>query len=98
MDIKSNLYAVPTTLVGRYHSYLGMLLTTTDYNRIAPGTPFVCTPKMRLISPPTAGTATQISAEKDIFLSFFWSGHRGSKAYSLWGGVIPSPSIGYDYL
>ena len=31
-------------------------------------------------------------------LSFFWSGLRGSKAYSLWGGVIPSPSIGYDYL
>ena len=31
-------------------------------------------------------------------LSFFWSGHRGSKAYSLWGGVIPSLSIGYDYL
>ena len=30
--------------------------------------------------------------------SFFWSGLRGSKAYSLWGGVIPSPSIGYDYL
>ena len=32
------------------------------------------------------------------FLSFFWSGHRGSKAYSLWGGVVPSPSIVYDYL
>ena len=29
---------------------------------------------------------------------FFWSGLRGSKAYSLWGGVIPSLSIGYDYL
>ena len=33
-----------------------------------------------------------------FFLFFFWSGLRGSKAYSLWGGVIPSPSIGYDYL
>ena len=35
-----------------------------------------------------------------IFLSFsfFWSGHQGPKAYSLWGGVIPSPIIGYDYL
>ena len=32
------------------------------------------------------------------FLSFFWSGLRGPKAYSLWGGVFPSPSIGYDYL
>ena len=32
------------------------------------------------------------------FLSFFWSGPRGPKAYSLWGGVVPSPSIGYDYL
>ena len=33
-----------------------------------------------------------------FYLSFFRSGHRGSKAYSLWGGVVPSPSIGYDYL
>ena len=32
------------------------------------------------------------------FLFFFWSGLRGPKAYSLWGGVVPSPSIGYDYL
>ena len=32
------------------------------------------------------------------YLFFFWSGHGGSKAYSLWGGVVPSPSIGYDYL
>ena len=31
-------------------------------------------------------------------LSFFGSGHRGSKAYSLWDGVVPNPSIGYDYL
>ena len=33
-----------------------------------------------------------------FFLSFFWSGLRGPKAYSLWGGVVPSPSIGYEYL
>ena len=26
------------------------------------------------------------------------SGHRGTKAYSLWDGVVPNPSIGYDYL
>ena len=26
------------------------------------------------------------------------SGHRGSKAYSLWDGVVSNPSIGYDYL
>ena len=32
------------------------------------------------------------------FFSFFRSGHRGSKAYSLWDGVVPNPSIGYDYL
>ena len=31
-------------------------------------------------------------------LFFLWSGHRGSKAYSLWGGVIPSQSIDNDYL
>ena len=33
-----------------------------------------------------------------LFLYFFGSGLRGSKAYSLWDGVIPNPSIGYDYL
>ena len=32
------------------------------------------------------------------FFFFFWSGLRGPKAYSLWGGVVPSLSIGYDYL
>ena len=26
------------------------------------------------------------------------SGLQGPKAYSLWDGVIPNPSIGYDYL
>ena len=29
-----------------------------------------------------------------FFSSFFWSGLQGPKAYSLWGGVVPSPSIG----
>ena len=32
------------------------------------------------------------------FLALFWSGLQGPKAYSLWGGVVPSPSIGYEYL
>ena len=29
-----------------------------------------------------------------LFFSFFWSGLQCPKAYSLWGGVVPSPSIG----
>ena len=33
-----------------------------------------------------------------FFFFFFGSGHRGSKAYSLWDGVVPNLSIGYDYL
>ena len=33
-----------------------------------------------------------------FFLSFFWSGLQGPKAYLLWGGVVPSQSIGYEYL
>ena len=43
---------------------------------------------------------TEIFLQKDVtnLLSFFWSGLRGPKAYSLWGGVVPSPSIGYEYL
>ena len=32
------------------------------------------------------------------FFFFFGSGLRGPKAYSLWDGVVPNPSIGYDYL
>ena len=43
------------------------------------------------------GPPTQYLGNK-VFLSFFCSGLRGPKAYSLWGGVVPSPSIGYDYL
>ena len=31
-------------------------------------------------------------------LPFFWSVLQGPKPYSLWGGVVPSPSIGYEYL
>ena len=38
------------------------------------------------------------TTDRTFFLLFFWSGLRGPKAYSLWGGVVPSPSIGYDYL
>ena len=29
-----------------------------------------------------------------LFLVFFWSGLQGPKAYSLWYGVVPKPSIG----
>ena len=29
-----------------------------------------------------------------LFLSLIWSGLQCPKAYSLWGGVVPSPSIG----
>ena len=32
-----------------------------------------------------------------FFLFFFVSGLWGPKSYSLWGGVVPSPSIGYEY-
>ena len=32
-----------------------------------------------------------------LSFSFFGSGLWGPKAYSLWGGVVPSPSIGYEY-
>ena len=34
----------------------------------------------------------------NIYFLFFWSGLRGSKVYSLWDGVVPNPSIGYDFL
>ena len=37
----------------------------------------------------------EITYEQGYFFSFFfWSGLQGPKAYSLWGGVVPSPSIG----
>ena len=53
-----------------------------------------------LMGPPV-GSPLDYSIEMVLvthIFSFFRSGHRGSKAYSLWGGVVPSPSIGYDYL
>ena len=38
--------------------------------------------------------SVQFIGLSEIFLSFFRSGHRGPRAYSLLGGVVPSQSIG----
>ena len=41
---------------------------------------------------------TDISQGMDNQYLVLRSVHRGSKAYSLWDGVVPNPSIGYNYL
>ena len=35
-----------------------------------------------------------VVSQKILNFLFFWSGLQCPKAYSLWGGVVPSPSIG----
>ena len=50
------------------------------------------------ISNPIKQHVRCLGGEVASFFLFFWSGLRSPKAYSLWGGVVPSPSIGCDYL
>ena len=46
--------------------------------------------------PPGANLSpgTQLTLPLTSLNPFFWSGLQDPKAYSLWGGVVPSPSIG----
>ena len=55
-QIKANSGSVTTHLGGGVHVYLGLLLSPGEYNRIAPGTPFIRPPNPGpLVVPP--GTA-----------------------------------------
>ena len=39
-EIKANANSVPTTLGGENHGHLGLVISPTAYDRIAPGTPY----------------------------------------------------------
>ena len=43
-ELKANAGDVSTTLGGGLLGYLGLLLSILEYARVAPGTPFVCSP------------------------------------------------------
>ena len=63
-ELKANASSVPTTLRVSNHGYLGMILKTTEYFRIAPTDPFTRPPNPGVHVPNPAGTAAQIvSAE-----------------------------------
>ena len=43
-QLKGNAAAVPCTLGGGENGYLGMLVSAAQYNKVAPGAPFVPPP------------------------------------------------------
>ena len=61
-ELKANAGSVVTTLGGGLLGYLGMLFSTPEYNRVAPGTPFVRPPNPGILVIP-AGT-TQHAATR----------------------------------
>ena len=65
MELKANASSVPTILGGGNHGYLGMILTPTEYHRIAPADPFTRPPNPGALVPNPAGTATQIASAED---------------------------------
>ena len=50
-ELKANTRSVPTTLGGGNHGYLGMILTTAEYCRIAPTDPFTRPPNPGVLVP-----------------------------------------------
>ena len=66
-ELKSNASFVPTTLGGGNHGYLGMILTPTEYHRIAPVGPFTRPPNPGVLVPNPAGTAAQIASAEDSY-------------------------------
>ena len=67
-ELKSNVSSVPTTLGGGNHGYLGMILSPTEYRRIAPTDPFTRPPNPGVLVPNTASTATQFASPEETHL------------------------------
>ena len=69
-EIKANTSSVPTTLGGRNHGYLGMILTPTEYRRIVSTFHFTQPSNPGVLFPNPAGTAAKIaSTEYTHFLT-----------------------------
>ena len=64
-ELKANVSSVPTTLGGRNHVYLGMILTPTEYHRIVPADPLTQPPNLGILVSNPAGTAAQIVSTED---------------------------------
>ena len=72
-ELKTNARSVPTTLGGRNHGYLGMILTPAEYHCIAPTDPFTWPPNLGVFVPNPAGTAAQTeSAENTHRLKYIY--------------------------
>ena len=64
-EIKVNASSVLTTLGGGNHSYLGMILTPAEYQRITPTDTFTHPPNQGILVPNPSGTAAQITSAEN---------------------------------
>ena len=64
-ELKENTSSVPTTLGGRNHGYLGMILTPAEYRCITPTDTFTWPPNPGVLVPNPAITAAQITSAED---------------------------------
>ena len=70
-ELKANARSVPTTLGGGNHGYLGMILTTAEYRRIAPTYPFTWPPNPGVLVPnprPNCKRRKHASLNKKLYL------------------------------
>ena len=66
-ELKANAAAVPCTLAGGANGYLGMLVGATQYQTVAPGTPFVAPPQPGALVIDPTDTQYQIMIAKTLY-------------------------------
>ena len=64
-ELKTNVISVPTNLGLLNHGYLGMILTSAEYQHIAPDDIFTWPPNTGVLIPNPARTAAQIASAED---------------------------------
>ena len=62
-ELKANAQSVPSTLGGRQHGHLGLVLTTDEYKTVTHGTPYI-KPTLPNLNTETGDTQFQL-AQKD---------------------------------
>jgi hypothetical protein len=65
--LKANVRSVPSTLGGRQHGHLGLLMSDACYTALAHTVLFVTPGNPGPFVPPVAGTGPQIEAAKDVW-------------------------------
>jgi hypothetical protein len=66
-ELKANASSVPSTLGGRQHGHLGLLLSDACYTALAHTLQWVSPGNPAPFVPPLAGTGPQIEAAKDVW-------------------------------